>query len=407
MIAIPVTRSRSTTSMCRFLAAVLLLVSVWPPLASAHAPDQSYVFVRVYDNAIEGRAEITVVDLNAALGLALPEDGTADSANFDTETRTKIANYLSSRVAVAPGPEARPIKISGLTMQKLPLGQYLAAHFSFDNLTSPPEQIAVDYRVLFDVRPSHRGFLVVEHNWKTGTFNDEANVALIFAPDSTQQVYQIQGSMLQGFSAMIGQGVHHIWIGIDHILFLFALLLPSVVRRQNGRWQPVPAFRPALIYVVKVVTIFTIAHTVTLSAAAFGALSLPSRVVESIIAASIAIAAIDVLREVFGRKIWWIVFVFGLFHGFGFASVLGDLGIGGEFLGYTLLAFNIGVELGQVAIVAAVFPVLYLLRKTAFYVSFAMPASAVLLIIVSAYWFIERAFNVDLPAGSILHAIIG
>jgi hypothetical protein len=110
---------------------------------------------------------------------------------------------------------------------------------------------------------------------------------------------------------------------------------------------------------------------------------------------------------VFGRKIWWIVFAFGLFHGFGFASVLGDLGIGGEFLGYTLLAFNVGVELGQVAIVAAVFPVLYLLRKTAFYVSFAMPVSAVLLIIVSTYWFIERAFNVDLPAGSILHAIIG
>ncbi len=384
------------------LASALLLL---PATGEAHAPDQSYVFVQVHEDRVEGRVEITVTDLNAALDLTLPEDGSVTVADL-YDYQPAIIEYLAEHVALAPDAAPTPVKVDKIDLHSLPLGQYLRAHFSFQDLSAPPATINMDYSVLFDKRPSHRGMLVVEHNWKTGTFNDEANVALIFAPDDTQKTYKVGGSVLQGFVAMIGQGAHHIWIGIDHILFLLALLLPSVVQRREHLWVPVEGLRPALIWVAKVVTVFTVAHTITLSAAALGALSLPSRFVESIIALSIAIAAADILWRVFGRRIWWVVFVFGLFHGFGFASVLRDIGIGGEFLFLTLLGFNLSVELGQFVIVAAVFPVLFLIRRLRLYTKFVLPGGAVALIAISLYWFIERGFGVDLPLGSAVRPIL-
>lgn len=376
----------------------------WPSMAAAHAPDQGYIFIRLQESSAVGRVELMITDLNAALGLGLPEDGSVEQAEIDRH-RALIEDYLSSHVAITADGPAAPLTLDSLGLHSLPPGQYLVGNFSFPGLSTRPEFFDARYEILFDERPSHRGFLVIEHDWETGTYNEEANVVLIFSPDNRQQRYNVEGSVLQGFMAMVGQGVHHIWIGIDHILFLVALLLPSVVHRRHGRWEAVKDFRSALIYVIKVVTVFTVAHTVTLSAAALGAISLPSRLVESIIALSIAIAAFDVIRNVFGRRIWVVVFVFGLFHGFGFASVLGDIGIGGDYLLYTLLAFNVGVELGQIAIVALVFPVLFLLRDMQVYRQVGMPAGAVVLIVISLYWFVERGFAIDLPAGAIAQSI--
>ena len=384
------------------VAAVTLLLAA---TSNAHEPDQSYVFLRVYDDAMLGRVEISIADLNEALALGLPEDGSVTAESIRSR-EAMIRSFLTEHVAVAPDAEPTPVEISNFELHMLGDTQYLHGFFSFADLDGKPEVVNVDYSVLFDKKPSHRGFAVVEHNWSTGTFNDESNIMLVFRPGAERQSFEVEGSVLQGFAAMIGQGAHHIWIGIDHILFLLALLLPSVVRRESGQWQPVDGFRPAIIYVIKVVTVFTIAHTITLSAAALGAISLPSRLVESIIALSIAVAALDIVRQIFGRRIWWVVFVFGLFHGFGFASVLGDIGIGGEYLFHTLFGFNLGVELGQVAVVAVVFPLLFLIRRLAAYPRILLPGGALLLIAISLYWFVERGFDIDLPAGRLLKPVL-
>ncbi len=399
-------RAQRSRSWWLLLAIMTVTAAVMlPGVSGAHAPDQSYVFFRVYEESLQGRVEITITDLNVALNTSLREDGSVTEEEL-LAAAPLISAYVEERVSIVPTGSSDQFRITAIDSHNLGLGQYVRAHFEFNDFTAAPETVAMTYNVLFDRRPSHRGFAVIEHNWKSGTFNNEADVSLVFAPDSTQQVLQIDGSILQGFMAMIEQGAHHIWIGIDHILFLLALLLPAVVRRVDGRWVPVEDFKSALIYVVKVVTVFTVAHTITLSAAAMGAIRLPSSLVESIIALSIAIAAADILRNIFGKRIWWVVFVFGLFHGFGFASVLGDIGIGGEHLVKTLLGFNIGVELGQIAVVAGIFPVLYLLRKWTLYTRFILPVGAVMLITISLYWFIERGFGVDLPAGQMLNAVI-
>ena len=147
----------------------------------------------------------------------------------------------------------------------------------------------------------------------------------------------------------------------------------------------------------KVVTAFTVAHSITLSLAALGVISLPSRLIESAIAASVVLAALNNVRPVVYGGRWIIAFVFGLIHGFGFASVLTDLGLPQGSLLLALVAFNLGVELGQLAIVAVFLPVAYALRDTR-----ALPARGVLIggsllvAAIAAVWLVERAFNVSL-----------
>lgn len=389
----------------RWLAATLAALVL--PLANAHAPDQSYVFLDVYDRALHGRIEIPLRDLNKALGLALPEDGTASLADVEPHLDT-VRSYVRERVSFAVDGAAPALPLTDESIVELPLGQFLSLHFEFNELATSPQSVVATYGVIFREIPHHRAFLVIEDNWKSSTFANEAVISLAFEPGSETHTLDLtESSTLRGFMGMLRMGAHHIWIGIDHILFLLALLLPAVMRREQRLWLPVPGFRPALIHVIKIVTVFTIAHTITLSLAALGQLSLSSRFVESVIALSIAVAALDILVPIFRQRIWWIVFAFGLFHGFGFASILGGIGIESKFLVHSLLGFNLGVEFGQIVIVCAIFPLLYLARKQRWYAGVGMKAGAVVLIVVALYWFIERALEIDLPAGAIVNAILG
>lgn len=388
------------------MAALSLATVLLSPPANAHSLGQSYMFLQVYDASLNGSVDMSIADLNAALGLELPTDHSVTESDLEPHT-DRMNAYLRDRVDLSIDGRAAALPLIGVELYDLPLAQYVRVKFGFEDLPAPAEKVDVRYEVLFDQMPEHRGMLVVEHNWKTATFNNEANVSLIFSPSATRQTLDLTSSSVwRGFVGLVGMGVHHIWIGIDHILFLLALLLPAVVVRGANGWQPSDSFKGSLIYVVKVVTIFTIAHTITLSLAALGKISLSSRLVESIIALSIAIAALDILVPIFKKRIWWIVFAFGLFHGFGFASVLGDIGIPSKYLTHSLLGFNIGVELGQLVIVCALFPILYLARRTTAYTRGVLTVGALALIAVSMYWFIERAFEVDLPAGAIVNQFL-
>ncbi|NEQ52238.1 MAG: HupE/UreJ family protein, partial [Leptolyngbya sp. SIO3F4] len=124
-----------------------------------------------------------------------------------------------------------------------------------------------------------------------------------------------------------------------------------------------------------------------------------------IIAASIGLAALDIFYPIFRGRSWLIIFLFGLFHGFGFADVLAELGVTSQHAILSLFGFNLGVELGQLAIIAVVFPVLYLLRKQRFYPSFVIKVGALGLGAMSLYWFIERAFNINIRFLPVLQSL--
>jgi len=171
------------------------------------------------------------------------------------------------------------------------------------------------------------------------------------------------------------------------------------IKSATGKWEAVDKFKPAFLYIIKIVTFFTIAHSITLALAALGIVELSSRWVETIIALSIALAAFHNIRPIFKHKEWLIAFAFGLFHGFGFASVLGEKGLEGDFMILSLLGFNIGVELGQLLIICMIFPVLFIFRKTKVYPPFIKYGS-MLLILISFYWVVERGLDTDLTLGT-------
>jgi len=375
---------------------------------SAHALGQSYVFFRVEDEHVSGRFEITLADLNTALGLELKEDHTATMEEVEPYV-AQIRDYVVGRISITSAEGPRALEFAPPRLFATDFAQYFVLDFELDSFASPPEFLDMRFSVMHDVAPNHQNFVVIENEWRSGTLDAEANLVLVFEAGDGEQRLPFASSVWRGIGLMIGLGVHHIWIGIDHILFLVALLLPAVLQRvpPSTRWEPASGFRPAIMNVVKVVTLFTIAHSVTLSLAALGLVSLSSRLVESVIAFSIAVAALDIIYPVFRGRVWLVVFGFGLFHGFGFASVLGEMAIPGKFLALSLFGFNVGVELGQVAVIALVFPVLFLARRGKGYAFPVVQLAALGLIAISLYWFTERAFEVDLPLGAIVQDTLG
>lgn len=364
-----------------------------------HADGQSYVYFRIYEHAIETRLEITVDDLNRALGLAMrtgPGEVPHDTTEADVAAQLdSILTYIAAHFYVGTSAGPLPLDFQGFDLLRLRrYGDFARFTYRTDGLAGIPDELIVEFSALFDVDGGHRNLVHVEHNWKTSTFNNEATPAFILSPSEPRETLDLSSSTtLRGLLGMVRFGISHILTGFDHILFLLALILPAVLYRDEERWKAVPQFRRAAINIVAIVTFFTIAHSITLSLAALQVVSLPSMVVESVIAASIAVAALHNLYPRFIKHESIIAFVFGLFHGFGFASLLEPLGLGREYTALTLFGFNVGVEIGQVAVIALIFPVLYVLRKRPWYTRTVLSYGSVLLIAVALFWFVERAFS--------------
>ncbi len=176
-------------------------------------------------------------------------------------------------------------------------------------------------------------------------------------------------------------------------MFLISLLLPAVLWRRDCGWQPVKKFRTAFIEVAKIVTAFTLAHSITLSLATLQILSLQSRWVESAIAASVLLAALNNIFPLVNKRIWLMAFGFGLIHGLGFASVLTDLGLPGDALALALVGFNLGVEAGQFVIVGAFLPMAFWLRQTWCYQRLTLAAGSWLIAVIAVFWLLDRSLN--------------
>jgi hypothetical protein len=206
-----------------------------------------------------------------------------------------------------------------------------------------------------------------------------------------------------GFAGFLASGIAHIAGGYDHVLFLLCLLLPAVLQRQNAdntdRWVARENLTSALVAVVWIATAFTIAHSITLGLATFGVIRIPASVIEPLIALTILVTALNNVWPVVTRRLAAVAFAFGLIHGFGFAEVLAPLSLPRGELGTALLGFNLGVEIGQLAIVAAAFLVLSALRRWSGYARWILGLGSMLIAIVAVLWFIERVFDVTILGG--------
>jgi len=355
--------------------------------AFAHKPSDSYLTITQAQGQLGGRWDIALRDLEYAIGL----DADGDGAITWGELRARhadIAAYALARLGIEADGNACSLRAGAQQVEEHSDGMYTVLPLAIDCPRSP-DRLTLRYTLFGDLDPQHRGLLKLAAGGATRS--------AVLAPGGAAQTFELaQASGWAAFVDFVREGVWHIWIGFDHILFLLSLLLPAVLVWRARAWQPAPDFRSTFWDVFRVVTSFTVAHSITLTLAALDVVRLPSRWVESAIAASVVVAALNNLRPIVLRRRWVVAFGFGLIHGFGFASVLADLGLPRAALALALAGFNVGVELGQLAIVGLFLPLAYALRRTALYRRWVMAGGSLAIALLAALWLAERAFDIKL-----------
>jgi HupE / UreJ protein len=352
--------------------------------AVAHKPSDSYLKITGGGERLTAQWDIALKDLEFLIGLDADQNGEITWGELRAQ-RPAIAAHALSRMRITADGRDCPLQLAQLLVTRHSDGAYAVLAIETD-CPGDAAVLNVEYNLLFDIDPTHRGLVLYTNGAVAATH--------VLSPDkATLELRTTEPRLAQSFVEYVREGVWHIWIGYDHILFLLSLLLPAVLRRRENSWQPVEVFGPACIAVLKIVTVFTLAHSITLWLAVMEYVSLPSWLVESTIALSIVVTALNNLYPVLPLSGWAIAFVFGLVHGFGFANVLVDLGLSHATLALALLGFNVGVELGQMAIVLVFFPVAYLLRSTLVYQWLLFRVGTVLIAVIAALWMYERLFN--------------
>jgi hypothetical protein len=368
----------------RLVATVLFLMSF---AAQAHKPSDSYLRLHVDGKTIKGQWDIALRDMDLAVGL----DANSDNVISWGEVRSRfkeIDGYALEHLRISSEGSGCALGITDHLVDHHTDGNYVVLKLD-GNCPRTIHGLEIGYSLLFDLDAQHRGLLRLERG------SDSAAVATaVFPKDQATQRFDMQGSSVwTSLGEFIRDGVRHIAIGYDHIMFLIALLLPAVLRRRDRRWVAVDSLRSAFWNVARMVTAFTVAHSITLSMATLGWVDLPSRLVESAIALSVLLTALDNLFPFLPRRRWQVAFAFGLLHGFGFASVLRDLALPRTELALSLFGFNVGVEIGQLILVLLLVPLAFVVRERRLYSRYALAGGSFVIALFATAWLVERSFD--------------
>ncbi|GLQ45953.1 membrane protein [Dyella lipolytica] len=402
-----------------------LIMGVVSLNAFAHKESDAYLTLQIdprNDHIMHAQWDIALRDLDFAIGIDTNHDGAITWGEVQSH-RAAIESYALSRLT---------IKGDGLTCALQPTGQMIDDHTDgtygvilFDAVCDKniPSTLTVVYQLMYDLDPYHRGIVTIHAGEKIagavlGPSNPSASLNLR-VPDRWGE-----------FKSFVTDGIWHIWTGVDHILFLLSLLLPAVLVRRRAfsdhspwrkgalltettgalmaamtprpryRWEAATRFWPPCLDVIKVVSAFSLSHSVTLSLAVLGIVHVPSRLVESGIALSVMVAALNNLYPLVNKRVWLIAFAFGFIHGLGFASALSGLQLPAGAMAASLGGFSVGVEVGQEAIVLAFLPLAYLLRTTWLYQRLMFRCGSLLIVALAIGWFVQRAFDVLIPGFS-------
>ena len=350
------------------LAALVACLGVAP--AAAHPAPFSYLDIVFRNGGIEGTLVVHVIDIAHDLDIT-PVERLLQNDVVERE-RQRIAELVGPRITLRTG---RRLAFEWISLELLREEQAVRLKYRIPN--EQPGALTIDSN-LFPYDPNHQTFVNI---YEEGQLRQQ----LIFNASTDEHTYYLgtaQGA-LAVMATFIPSGIHHIMIGPDHILFLVGLLL------LGGSWTAL----------VKIVTAFTIGHSITLSLAALDLVSPPATLIEPAIALSIVFVGADNLVRGDGRDLRaWVALVFGLVHGFGFANVLREFGLPREALGWSLFSFNVGVEIGQLGIVLAVASALAAIRRYSAALGYRVAfAGSIVVIAAGTYWFVQRVF---FPAGA-------
>jgi len=369
-----------------FLSALCL--TLFPPSTRAHDPGLSTATITVGDQQIDVLLGFNQKDAEALLGSQTLHSSIEDIEAIDEPLATiatkEMELYLEGRLTVPSQAigrhfgnqnvevllrferrDATNLRAISTLIEKLPFGHREFLSVRTDRGATLGEAMLSAQADMFQIELPGK----VDPRDTTGKLDSSLQ-----SPEADRPAETVSG---HSFIAFLGLGIEHILTGYDHLLFLFALLV--VCRNLRS--------------ILTVISCFTIAHSITLALAALEIVRLPGRVVEPLIAASIAYVGIENLVQ--GRSPkwrWLITLLFGLIHGLGFADALREFGIGGAGPGIVLplVGFNLGVEIGQLSVAAIILPMLWCLRKQPFLMHRLAPVCSVGIVVAGSYWMIER-----------------
>jgi hypothetical protein len=380
------------------LAAVALVGAARP--AAAHSGDQSYLYLDIGTSEVSGHIEAPLKDINKVFNLKI-SGSTQEATALLLASEAPLKEYFAKHLDLGTNGVKWPITFgeTRLFYSSLPEqdGNYAMFFFKADvGGGSVPRTIESRFDPFFDDIPGRDSLVLIGNDWNGGVIDNSHGVFGRYDGGSRTLLLNLGDTgWFKNLKASAKLGLNHIRTGPDHILFVLVLVLPSVLVFA-GRWRPTTSFRASLWRVLKVVTMFTLAHSITFTLAGLKLLPLPpTKVIEAVIAISIAAAALHNLKPIFPNKEWLISFAFGLFHGLGFAGLVKALDVPRSTQLLSLLGRNIGIEVGQSVVVLLVFPALFLLRRTRYFRPTFVTAS-IALTLISLGWMIERLFDHDL-----------
>lgn len=395
----------STSSLCRrattFVLAIVALLVALP--AEAHPARTSAVFLDLGERVIEAELQLPLDQL----GLALERPLDASPRTVVTDLGADLPRYVTSHV-VATTPDGRPFGVEMLSAAPASIdgADSLVVHLAL----TPPDgastrMFTLRYDVILHRVVTHKIFVSVRRDFKNAVFSEHPELlGVARLQRETLIVDRTKGSWWRGVASVFALGTRHIAEGTDHLLFLLVLLLPAPLLARNRRWAEAGGMARSAKEIVKIVTAFTVGHSITLIFAATNVLRVPSRPVEILIALSIVVSAIHAFRPLFAGRERFIAAGFGLVHGLAFASTLADFGFDSWTLAMSVLGFNLGIEAMQLLVVLLVMPSLVLLSRTTAYPALRLGGAAFAALTATG-WVGERAFGLFNPMSAVVEIV--
>lgn len=391
----------TATRFFKHLVAVLLLFC-FGGLGNllAHPMPNSMVILNIHEKHISGEIMIPLGELQSAIGMGVNDN----SFRLVERLGDSLRLYLTRHI--------RPKSFEG-KLWTVKLGQMKVVE-STDQLVGQYKELVVaftmapplhydlrnfyfDYDVILHQVASHKALIHVKQDWEQGLVKEDTTTQQVGVIEwdivngklSPFQVSLQQGSAWKGFQNMVSLGISHIVEGTDHVLFLLTLLLPAMLLANGSRWGAFVGIKSSLTNLLKIVTAFTVGHSLTLLLGSLHWLSFPTKPIEVLITFTILVSAFHAFRPIYPQKEVLIAGGFGLIHGLAFAETLTNLELSTKQMVLSILGFNVGIELMQLGIILLVFPGLILLSKTRYYGVFRQ-IGAVLMMLMALAWMIER-----------------
>lgn len=358
---------------------------------AAHPTPGSLVFIDFTVDGARLQQDVPIEELERALHrqLARPSESPAESVNRE---RAVLLGYAALHVRASSLPSGARWAVSGVTVTGHDAEDGPRALFSFV-LHAPAAQAATSLQLHDDLVAhevvSHYTTVFVRSDWAAGHSSERVQLVGTIHAGHNDVTVARAGSFGRGLRSIVALGMAHIATGTDHLMFLFALLLVAPVGAVAGRWRVRHDTRHTLAALVRVASAFTLGHSLTLALGVLGGVTLPAAAVEAGIAASILISALHALRPIFPGREALLAGLFGLIHGLAFASSLPQRDLGPVQAAWTLLGFNLGIELAQLALLALVVPWCLVLARTRAYDAFRIVGGGVAALLASA-WLLER-----------------